>query len=181
MRTAHWTGIYIHCSMPPVFNVRSRLPEAVFPLRQSCKSGRAFRVGFAPGSCLSLSKCFRPILGLHTKLFYNIKSNDFFTFVVLKRFFTFFLHFYRPTFVVLTAELLWVKWLWFLLLILFANTAAFFCSLLGLASNSFWEGNSGKEISIRWLCVEKINHSRDVWLVLKTMAHKPTFHAYSIT
>jgi len=78
---------------------------------------------------------------------------------------------------VLTAELLWVKW--FLQLILFANTATFFCSLLVLASNSFWEGNSGKEISTWWLRVEKINHSRDVWLVLKTMPHKPTFHVYS--
>jgi len=48
MRTVHWTGIHIHCSTPAVFNVRSRLPEAVFPLRQSCKSGRAFQVG--PGS-----------------------------------------------------------------------------------------------------------------------------------
>jgi len=44
---------------------RMQLPEAVFPLRQSCKSGRV--------SGLSLSKCFGPISGLHTKLFYNIK------------------------------------------------------------------------------------------------------------
>ena len=118
MRTVHWTGI--HCSMPAVFNLRSRLPEAVFPLRQACKLVRAFRAGFragfAPGLGLSLSKCFGPISGLHTKLFYNIKSND----VFLS---------WHP-FVVLTAELLWVKWLWFLQLILFANTAAFFCSLL---------------------------------------------------
>jgi len=33
-------------------------------LRQSCKSGRAFRVG--PGSGLSLSKCFGTISGLYT-------------------------------------------------------------------------------------------------------------------
>jgi len=43
---------------------------------QSYKSGRAFRV--EAGSGLSLSKYFEPISGLHTKLFYNIKSNDFF-------------------------------------------------------------------------------------------------------
>jgi len=79
MRTVHWTGIHIHCSMPAVFNVRSRLPEAVFPLRQSCKSGRSFRVGFGPGSVLSLSKYFGPISGLLTKLFYNINSNNFFS------------------------------------------------------------------------------------------------------
>ena len=32
-------------------------------------------------------------------------------------------------------------------LILFANTAAFFCFLPGLVSHSFWEGDSSKEIS----------------------------------
>jgi len=156
MRTVQWIGIHIQCSMPAVFNARSRLSETVFPLRQSCKSGRAERG-------LSISKYFGPISGLHTKLFYDIKSNDFFL--------------SWRKFVVPTAELLWVKW--FLQRIPFANTAAFFCFLLGLASNSFCEGNSGEEISAGWLCVEKINHSRDVWLVLKTMAHKPTFHAYS--
>jgi len=42
-------------------------------------SGQAgFRAGFGPGSDLSLSKCFRSISGLHTKLFYDIQSNDFF-------------------------------------------------------------------------------------------------------
>jgi len=43
---------------------------------QSYKSGGTFRVW--PGSGLSLSKYFEPISGLHTKPFYNIKSNDFF-------------------------------------------------------------------------------------------------------
>jgi len=37
----------------------------------------------------------------------------------------------------------------FLQLILFANTAAFFCSLLGLVSLCLWEGDSGEEISTR--------------------------------
>jgi len=56
----------------------------------------------------------------------------------------------------------------FLQHILFANTAAFFCSLLGLVSHSFWEGDSGDDITSRgWYCVEKINHSRDSWLVLR--------------
>ena len=64
----------------------------------------------------------------------------------------------------------------FLQLIVFANTAAFFYSLLGLASHCFWEGDSGEEISTRWRCVEKINHSRDSWLLLK--AYKPAFHIY---
>jgi len=43
----------------------------------------------------------------------------------------------------------------FLHLIPFANTAAFFSSLLGLVSHSFSEGDSGDEISTRWRCVEK--------------------------
>jgi len=47
----------------------------------------------------------------------------------------------------------------FLQLIVFANTTAFFYSLLGLVSHCFWEGDSGEEISTRWRCVEKINHS----------------------
>jgi len=51
-------------------------------------------------------------------------------------------------------------------LITFVNTAAFFCSLLGLVSHSYWEGDSGKKISTWWLCFEKINHLRDSWLVL---------------
>jgi len=46
----------------------------------------------------------------------------------------------------------------FIHLMLFANTAAFFCSLQGLVSHSFWECHSGMEISTRWSCVEKINH-----------------------
>jgi len=46
----------------------------------------------------------------------------------------------------------------FLHLFLFANTAAFFCSPLGLVSHSFWEGDSGEEISTRWSCVGKINY-----------------------
>jgi len=42
-------------------------------------------------------------------------------------------------------------------------------SLLGLVSHCFWEGNSGEEISTRWRCVEKINHSRDSWLILRSL------------
>jgi len=57
----------------------------------------------------------------------------------------------------------------FLQLIIFANTAAFFCSLLGLVSHSFWEGDSGEEISTRWRCVKKINHSRDYWQVSRSL------------
>ena len=65
----------------------------------------------------------------------------------------------------------------FLQLILFANTAAFFYSLLGLVSHSFWGGDSGEEITRRWRCVEKINHSRDSWLVLRSL--NVGFHVYS--
>jgi len=53
----------------------------------------------------------------------------------------------------------------FLQLILFPNTAALFCSLFELVSHSFWEGDTGEEISTRWHCFEKINHLRDSWLV----------------
>jgi len=124
---------------------------------QSYKSGRAFRVG--PCSGWSLSKYFESISGLHTKLFYSIKSNDIFDF---------FLSWRRV--VVLTAvtsvsEVIVI----FLQLILFANTAAFFYSLLGWVSYCFWEGDNGEEISRRWRSVEKINHSRDSWLVLRNL------------
>jgi len=54
----------------------------------------------------------------------------------------------------------------FLQLILFANTAAFFCYPMGLASHSFSEGDSAEKISTRWHCVENINHSRDSSLAL---------------
>jgi len=52
---------------------------------QSCKSGRTIRVGpgFGPGSGLSLSKCFGMISGLHTQVFYNTRSNDFFSFFLV--------------------------------------------------------------------------------------------------
>jgi len=53
----------------------------------------------------------------------------------------------------------------FLQLILLANTAAFGYYLLGLVSHSFWEGESGEEISARWRCFEKINHLHDSWFV----------------
>jgi len=54
----------------------------------------------------------------------------------------------------------------FLQLMPFANTAAFFCSLLGLHLHTFWEGDNGNEISTPWHYVEEINHLRDSWLVL---------------
>ena len=93
------------------------------------------------------------ISGLHTKLFHNIRSNDFFSW---------------HRFVVLIAVTS-VSEVIFLQLILFANTAAFFYSLLGLVSHYFWEDEGGEEISTRWSCVEKINPSRDFWLVLRSL------------
>jgi len=55
----------------------------------------------------------------------------------------------------------------FLQLIILANTAAFFCSLLGLVSHCFSEGDSGEENSTRQHCFEKINHLRDSWLAVR--------------
>jgi len=123
---------------------------------QSYKSGRAFRIEL--GSGLSLSKYFGLISDLHTKLFYGIRStgNDFFLswsrFVVL-------------TAVTSVSEVIVIS----LELILFANTAALYSSLLGLVSHTFRECDSGKEISTRWLCLKEINHSRDSWIVLRSL------------
>ena len=129
---------------------------------QSCKSGRTFRIG--PGSGLSLSKYFELIESLHTKLFHSIKSND--LFLPWCRFVMF-------TTVTSVSEVIVI----FLQLMLFVNTAAFFYSLLRLVPHSFWEGDSGEEISRRWLCLKEINHSRDSWLAFKSL--QAGFHAYS--
>jgi len=117
---------------------------------QSCKSGWFFGSDWG----LSLPKCFGTISGLHTTPFHNIQSNFFFLtwgpFVVLTR-------------VTSVSEMI----VTFLQLIPFANTAAFFCSLLGLDPHSFWEGGNCNEISTPWHYVEEINHLRDSWLVLR--------------
>ena len=57
----------------------------------------------------------------------------------------------------------------FLQLILFANTAAFFCSLLGLVSHTFQKATAVSKVAVstRGHCVEKINHLRDSSLVLR--------------
>ena len=83
-----------------------------------------FRTWLGPGSDISLSKCFGPISGLHTKLFCNIQSNDFFSFV---------------TYICCIPSGDFCEWsdCDFFQLSLFANTAAFFCSLLGLVSKLF--------------------------------------------
>jgi len=107
----------------------------------------------------------RARLGLRfVKIFRACIQNFFITFRVT----IFFLPWRR--FVVLTAvtsvsEVIMIC----LQLILFANTAAFFYSLLGLVSHSFWGGDSGEEIRTRWRCGENINHSRDSWLVLRSL------------
>jgi len=51
--------------------------------------------------------------------------------------------------------------------ILFANTDAFFCSLPGLVSHSFWESDSGEEIRTRWRCFKNTNQVREFWLILR--------------
>jgi len=65
----------------------------------------------------------------------------------------------------------------FLQLILFANTAAFFCSLLGLVSHSF-----EKATAVRKLAGDGIASKRSITptifgLFQETMAHKQAFHA----
>jgi len=106
---------------------------------QSCKSGQV----------RASSKCFGPISGLHIKPFYNVQ-------IV-----TLFLSWHR--FAVLTGVTSVI--VTFLQLILYANTAAFFCSQVGLVSHFFWKGDSSEEISTWWRRVEKINHLRDSWPV----------------
>jgi len=64
----------------------------------------------------------------------------------------------------------------FLQLILFANTAAFFYSLLGLGSHCFRKGDNGEEISTRWRCVEKVNHS--AFHICRSI-QESSFYAYS--
>ena len=119
---------------------------------QSCTSDQAFTVG--PGSGLSLSKYFGPIWACNTKLFTTFRVTIFI---------------FRDVQLLCSSHwLLWEKWLLISLqLILFANAPALFCSLLGSVSHSFWEGESGQEISTRWLCFEKINLWSDSWLVLR--------------
>jgi len=63
----------------------------------------------------------------------------------------------------------------FLQLILFANTTVFFCSLLGLVSHCFWEGDSREEIITWWRCVENINDSRHSLLVLRSLQASFTY------
>jgi len=126
---------------------------------QSCKSAQVFRIG--QGSGLSLSKCFVPISGRHTKLLVTFLITIFFlswcTFVV-------------PTMVSKSAckvtsvsEVI----VTFLQLILSASTGSFFCSLVGLVSHSLRQGDSHKEINTQWRYFEKIDHLRNSWLLLK--------------
>jgi len=68
----------------------------------------------------------------------------------------------------------------FLQLILFANTAAFFCALLGLVQHSFWEGHSPEELSKRWHSASKRSITPAILgLFQETMAYKQAFHTYS--
>jgi len=105
------------------------------------------RAGFRSGSGWSLSICFGPAY-----------KTFFITFRVRQRFYLSWSRFVVLTMVTFVSEVT----LTFLQLILFANTAACFRSLLGLVSPSFWEGNSSEKISTRWRCLEKINHWPEV-------------------
>jgi len=73
--------------------------------------------------------------------------------------------------VIFTSEVIVI----FLQLILFANTAALFCSLLGLVSHSFSEGDRGEEINTQWHCIKKINHLCNSSLVLRNDGLQSTF------
>ena len=103
---------------------------------------------------LILSKYFGLISSLHTKLFITLRVTTFF-----------FGDVDLLCAVTSVSEVIAI----FLQLIMLANTAVFFHSLLGFVSHCFWEGDSCVEISMRWGCVEKINHSRDSWLVSRSL------------
>jgi len=139
------------CSLPLQCNtsyaVSSKPAEMQFTSGYSYQS--VSRVG--PGSGIRLSKYFRPISGLDAKLFCNNQCPD--TFLWWLAFVVF-------TTVISVGEVNVI----YLQLILIANTAAFFCFLLGLDSHSFWKGNHGKKLA---------RHG------IKTMTNKPAFHAYS--
>jgi len=64
----------------------------------------------------------------------------------------------------------------FLQLILFANTGAFFCSLLGLVSHSL-KSDTGEEVSRR---LRRKDQSLNAILSLFQEAYKPAFHSYSV-
>ena len=63
----------------------------------------------------------------------------------------------------------------FLQLIRFASTAAFFCSLLGIAHTLFEKATPERKLAREGI-VEEINRSRDSW---KRWPTKPAFHAHS--
>jgi len=88
--------------------------------RTACRVGP----GFEPGSGLKLVKLFWADFGpAYTSFLYH-SNNDFFL--------------SRSTFVLLTVVTSVSEvTMTFLQLVIFANTAAFFCSLLGLVSHSF--------------------------------------------
>jgi len=121
--------------------------ERCFPnvqLVQSCKLGRAFRVGFG----LMFVNMFRADFGPAYKLFLQHSKYRF-------------LHSWRRFVLLTTMTAVSEVIVTFLQVILSANTAALFRSLLGLVSNSFWEADGVEEISTRWRCYEKTNHLRD--------------------
>ena len=106
-------------------------------------------------SDLSLSKCFGPISGLHTRLFYKIQSNDFFlswcTSVVF-------------TAVTSASEVI------FLQLVLLANATSFVHILFA------------KMAEVRKLARNGIASERSLtWFLLcfEMMAYKLAFHAYN--
>jgi len=64
-------------------------------------------------------------------------------------------------------------------LILYANTAELFCSLLELVSHLFVKGITVRKFSRRSRCVEEINRLL-LGLFYEMMACKQAFYAYSV-
>jgi len=128
---------------------------------QSCKSSRAFQVG--PGSGLSLSKCFGPLSGLYTQVWYTIRSNDFFlswsTFILLT---------------VVTCE--WIDRDFSSANSIWKHTCVLLFSA-GISVTHFFRRRC-EEISTRWHWVEKINRSRDSSLVLRNDGLQSVGHRF---
>ena len=103
--------------------------------KQSCKSGRAVRVGpgFGPGSGLSLSTCFGPISGLHTQVFLPFQVTIFF---------------FREVLLFCSLRwLLWVKWLWFFFSLFCSQTQWRYFVQLGLVSHTFQKATAVRKLA----------------------------------
>ena len=123
---------------------RSCLKSTIVPQWQRCQWSAFFLYPYVvgtrvvslagPGSGLSLWKCFGTISGPHTQVFYTTRSNDLFRFWSA---------FVLLTVVTSVSEVIVI----FLQPILFANTAAFFCSLLGFVSHTLQRATAVRKLA----------------------------------